>query len=117
MPAPFELYRYRAALLRVVDGDTVQLDVDLGLETSRKLSVRLYGLNAPERNTSDGKKSMAWLIARLANIKQLYIATEKDRQEKFGRYLAVLYDEAGANINRELIEAGLAKEYYGGPRS
>lgn len=110
------LYNYRCQLLRVVDGDTVDLEVDLGLETYRKVKCRLYGLNAPEKNTQEGKAAAAWLADRLAKVKTLYVETLKDRTEKYGRYLAILTDENGTVINGEILQAGHAKEYYGGKR-
>lgn len=110
------LYNYRCKLLRVVDGDTVDLEVDLGLETYRRVKCRLYGLNAPEKSTPEGKAAATWLTERMARVKTLYVETLKDRTEKFGRYLAILSDENGVVINGEILQAGHAKEYYGGRR-
>lgn len=110
------LYHYRAKLLRVVDGDTVNLEIDLGLDVKRQIKCRLFGLNAPEKNTVEGKSAAAWLVERLTRCTSIVVQTHKDRTEKFGRYLVTLYDELYACINLEMIGAGHAKEYYGGKR-
>lgn len=110
---PFPMYRYRAKLLRVVDGDTVNLEIDLGLDVKRQIKCRLFGLNAPEKNTAEGKAAAAWLVERLARCKSIVAETIKDRTEKYGRYLVELCDESGAYINGEMLRAGMAKEYYG----
>lgn len=111
------LYFYRAKLVRIVDGDTVDLDIDLGLDVSRVIRCRLYGINAPEKNTPEGKAAIAWLQSRLVNAKLLTAQTIKDRTEKYGRYLVVLFDDQINSINSEMLTAGHAKEYYGiGPR-
>jgi micrococcal nuclease len=112
------LYNYRAKLLRVIDGDTVDLEVDLGLETYRRVKCRLYGLNAPEKSTDAGKAAAKWLTERMGQVKTLYVQTIKDRTEKYGRYLVILFDADGLHeaINTEMVDAGHAVEYYGGKR-
>jgi micrococcal nuclease len=103
------LYEYRAQLIRVVDGDTVWLDVDLGFDVRRKDSFRLYGINTPEMNTAEGVTAKARL-EELLKPGGITVTTEKDRREKYGRYLATLW-VSGANINRLLVTEGLAQEY------
>lgn len=110
----FTAYRYRAALVRVVDGDTVDLDVDLGFHVRVRERFRLYGINAPEVRTRDleekarGKATSDRLREILESADEIVVETFKDRQGKFGRWLARLY--VGETIvNDLLVEEGLAE--------
>ena len=122
------IYIYKAGLIRVVDGDTVDLIVDLGFDTSRKERFRLYGVDAPEMNTAEGKEAKAWLIGVLGPYGAIYVQTiqlsTKAKRDKYGRFLAVLYDELPtlipimrepihpSSINAKMIVEGHAKERY-----
>jgi micrococcal nuclease len=123
------IYIYKAELIRVVDGDTVDLIIDLGFDTQRKERFRLYGVDAPEMNTAAGKEAKAWLREMLQPLKAIYVQTiqlaTKAKRDKYGRFLAVLYREFGdvrtklpekrlalESINSEMIEVGHAKERY-----
>lgn len=105
------MYEYRATIIRIVDADTVWLEVDLGFDVKRKDSFRLYGINAPEMSTAEGVNAKMWLTEYLKGG-PLVITTEKDRREKYGRYLATLW-VGGQNVNQALIEAGHAVPYQG----
>lgn len=103
------MYEYTARVLRVVDADTVHLDVDLGFDVRRKDSFRLYGINAPEMSTPEGVAARDWLVARLAGADRVVVTTVKDRREKYGRYLGVLWVGSPlSNLNQELIDEGHA---------
>jgi len=124
------IYIYKAELVRVVDGDTVDLNIDLGFDTSRKERFRLYGIDAPEMNTQEGKVAKAWLENALMPLEAIYVQTiqlpTKAMRDKYGRFLAVLYDDLGdieanrpmktpvspASINAKMITEGHAKERY-----
>jgi micrococcal nuclease len=123
------IYIYKAELIRVVDGDTVALVIDLGFDTSRIERFRLYGVDAPEMNTPEGKEAKAWLREVLQPLEAIYIETlqhkTKAKRDKYGRFLAVLYSDLGdlrANlppktlcvdsINARMIAEGHAKERY-----
>lgn len=111
-------YEYDGVVLRVVDGDTVDVElrrtVDFGFNiiqtTTHKLKVRLYGVNAPEMSTPEGKQVRLWLIEQVMG-KAVRVKTVKDRTEKYGRYLATLVID-GEDINRLMVETGRAVEYY-----
>lgn len=113
------MYEYQAEVIRVVDGDTVWLDVDLGCDTHIRMSVRLIGINAPEMGNLDGVKSKRWLTERLSICADtLVLRTYKDRKEKYGRYLGELWDSLDAtqdparkSINDQMVEAGFAEVY------
>lgn len=103
------MYEYQAKIVRVVDGDTVDVLVDLGFHISIEMKLRLYGINTPELKEEAGKTARDYLFNRLYN-KTVTIKTYKDRQEKYGRYLStVLLD--GENINEDLVDKGYAKRY------
>jgi micrococcal nuclease len=122
------IYIYKAELIRVVDGDTVDLIIDLGFDTLRKERFRLYGIDAPEMNTAAGKEAKAWLIGVLGPYGAIYVQTiqlsTQAKRDKYGRFLAVLYDELPtlvpimrepihpASINVKMVVEGHAKERY-----
>lgn len=59
------MYDYRATVIRVVDGDSVWLDVDCGFDVRLRMSIRLAGLTAPELSTHEGQAARAWMLSRL----------------------------------------------------
>lgn len=104
------MYEYTARVLKIVDADTVHLDVDLGFDVRRKDSFRLYAIDAPEMGTPEGGAAKAFLEEHIAVGDVVLIRTEKDRREKFGRYLANLFAD-GLHINTVLVDAGHASVY------
>lgn len=111
------MYEYRATVLAVVDGDTIKADVDLGFNTKSFQILRLAGINAPEKNTEAGKMAALWLADRLPMGTVVTIRTQKDRREKYGRYLAEVMLGAGeVTLNEMMVANGLAKRYDGGKR-
>ena len=107
------MYEYRGEVVNVVDGDTVDVRIDLGLETYREIRLRLYGINAPERFTDLGKMATEALRDLFAGNPEVMVKTFKDRTEKYGRYLAILAAEDGTNINDWLVESHLAERQTG----
>lgn len=105
----FTNYWYSARVEKVVDGDTVDLVVDLGFRTSMRDRFRLYGINAWETRGDDREKGLA-AKARLEGLiggREITINTYKDERGKYGRWLAILYvDEI--NINGLLVQEGHA---------
>jgi micrococcal nuclease len=122
------IYTYKAELVRVVDGDTVDLIIDLGFDTSRRERFRLYGIDAPEMNTEAGKAAKRWFIEALSALGTIYVQTiqleTKAKRDKYGRFLAVLYTDlptvvvierepvCPSSINAKMIVEGHAKERY-----
>jgi micrococcal nuclease len=102
------VYEYRATLIRVVDGDTVWLDVDLGFDVRRKDSFRLYGIDTPELPSPEGVAAKDRLEQLLRG--PIILRTVKDKREKYGRYLAVL-EVNGVDVNQRLVEEGHAQPY------
>lgn len=112
-----QLYTYKAHVTDVYDGDTITVDVDLGMNIwIRGLKLRLYGINTPEIR---GPEREAGLIATafvkaLIEDGEVVITTVKDKTGKYGRMLATVYyrnvDGSYTNLNEELLEKGMAKE-------
>jgi micrococcal nuclease len=107
------LYVYRAKVIKVVDGDTLDLSVDLGMEITKSTRVRLIGINCPETNTPEGKQAKAYVEAWCLSNPEVLIHTTKDRKEKYGRYLATVVSPGiqGQTLNQLLLDVGLAAHY------
>lgn len=109
------LHEYRARIVRVVDGDTVEADVALGFNTWRRGErLRLVGIDAPEprgETRAAGERATDALRRRIEG-RELVICTVADRADSFGRYLVRIYDGAEA-VNDWLIEKGLARPWDG----
>lgn len=111
------MYEYRATVIRVVDGDTVDLRVDLGFEVTYTDRYRLSGIDAPERGKPGGAEATAWLTEKISTRAEIIIKTDKDKRESFRRYLAEIYLPGDwASLNQQMIEAGHATAYQGGKR-
>ncbi len=116
------MYIYRVKkITSVVDGDTIDVDIDLGFSVSFSQRVRLAGIDTPESRTSDkfektlGLESKEYLKSKLKDAKEVVIKTEKpDSSEKYGRILGWLFiDGAAKSINEQMIEDGYAWGYMG----
>jgi len=111
------LYHYKAQVVGVYDGDTIYVDIDLGLSTwIRHEKIRLARIDAPEIR---GKERPAGVQAReflkkLVLNKSILLVTIKDRREKYGRYLGEIWLEENGewiNVNDRMLEAGMAEPY------
>lgn len=103
------MYQYKAKVLKVVDGDTVHVDVDLGFHVRVKMKIRLSAINAPELSEDAGKIARDRLKEKLDG-QDVIVYTKKDSQEKYGRYLAEIYLD-GVNINDWMLNENLAVPY------
>lgn len=105
------MYDYQAELIRIVDGDTLHLQIDLGLDIHVNTVVRLYGVNAPEMKTPEGPPAKRFVEEWFAQYgTAVQIRTYKDKKEKYGRYLATVYSGA-ETLNRDLLDSNHAVEY------
>jgi len=113
-------YYYGVEILRVVDGDTVDVRIDLGFDVWHKCRVRLMGINAPESRTRDkeekvkGLAAKAWLTEQLSN-EEHPCELQSHGKGKFGRILGEFFIN-GININQSMVDNGHAVEYFGGKR-
>ena len=101
------MYEYKAVVTRVIDGDTVELAVDLGFAITINEKFRLLGVDTPEMPTPEGKSAKAAVEVKLLNKT---ITVRSEGKDKYGRYLATLFLN-GENINRWLLEKGTAFTY------
>jgi micrococcal nuclease len=115
-----KLYYYKALVLSVYDGDTCTVDIDLGLKAwIKNEKLRLLRINAPELRGEDREAGILSrdFLRSLIDGKEIFIQTSKDKQGKYGRYLAEIFlkDENGkwVNVNDLMVEKGYAvyKEY------
>ena len=121
MSDKFNVYLYNAEVVKVVDGDTFKINIDLGFEVHiGPKSVRLYGVNTPESRTTNLEEKKMGLAAKEFTdqwIKKanntVKIETILDKNEKYGRILARVWNEDGQCLNTEIVKAGLAREYFG----
>ena len=115
----FEYYVKKVS--KIVDGDTIDVDIDLGFDISFSSRVRLAGIDTPESRTSDklekslGLESKAYLKSAIEAAKTVVIKTEKiDSSEKYGRILGwVFLDGSDISINQKMIDDGYAWGYMG----
>jgi len=116
------MYEYRATIRRVVDGDTVDITLDLGFDILYNNRIRLLGIDTPESRTRDLDEKKLGLAAK-ERVRELCpvgstvtVKTTKDGRGKFGRILGEIY-VGDVNVNKLLIEEGHAVEYFGGKKS
>lgn len=112
------MYQYKAQVERVVDGDTMDVVIDLGFKITTHQRIRLAKINTPEtynvkKNSEEYKKGMAskeHVVQRLAdNNNEITIETDKDTG-KYGRYIGlIILADSETSLNDELVEKGLAK--------
>ena len=115
------MYEYSAKIRRWVDGDTVDVTLDLGFDILYNNRIRLYGINTPESRTRDLEEKKLGLAAK-DRVKELCpvgstvtIKTTKDGRGKYGRILGEIF-VGEVNINQQLVAEGHAVEYFGGSR-
>tara|TARA_E500000305_G_C3945424_1_gene199584 strand:- start:456 stop:794 length:339 start_codon:yes stop_codon:yes gene_type:complete len=107
------MYEYTATVIKVYDGDTITVNIDLGFGiTLNKQTLRLYGINTPEvrgESKEEGKRVRDILRQRILG-KIITIKTKKDKKGKYGRWLATIIHD-GENLNEWLLNEGFAIPY------
>ncbi|GAB4372205.1 MAG: hypothetical protein Kow0042_15410 [Calditrichia bacterium] len=108
------LYYYLANVIDVYDGDTIRVDVDLGMKTWVKNErIRLARINAPELRGEEREKGLIsrdFLRSQILN-KEVMLETFKDKEGKYGRYLAEVWVESNGewiNVNDMMVSEGMA---------
>ena len=117
------IYRIRE-IHKVVDGDTIDADIDLGFSISLEKRIRLAGVDTPESRTTDlkekalGLESKEWLKKKLEGAKDIIIKTElPDSTEKYGRIIGHLFiNGQETSLNNQMINEGYALAYDGGTK-
>ena len=116
------MYDYHVKkVTNVVDGDTIDVEIDLGFDISFSSRVRLAGIDTPESRTKDkiekalGLEAKEYVKSKIKDAKEVVIKTEKmDSSEKYGRILGWLYlDGSTVSVNEQMIADGYAWGYLG----
>jgi micrococcal nuclease len=129
-PSRISCWNYRVRSVdRVVDGDTIDVTIDLGFSLSIKQRVRVAGVDTPEKRTRDkeekalGIDATNWLTDKLRDAEEdkhpITIRTELDKgaKGKYGRLLGWLYiDDVAISLNEQMIGEGFAWAYDGGTK-
>ena len=113
------MYQYKIKKIhRIIDGDAVDVDIDLGFNITIKQRVRLKGIDAAETRTKDleekaeGVKARLWLEKELSREGEWIIETTKE--DKYGRILGTLYlVNDPVTVNERMLNEGIAKSYQG----
>ena len=114
------IYRIKS-VTKVVDGDTIDADIDLGFDISLSKRIRLAGIDTPESRTTNvkektmGLESKEWLKKTLEGAKDILIKTElPDSTEKYGRIIGHLFiNGQETSLNNQMIDEGYAWPYEG----
>jgi len=121
------MYEYRCKVVKIIDGDTVDVDIDLGFGVwLKKERIRLYGIDTPESRTRDleekkyGFAAKEFLTKMLDDDGGIILKTQKDAEGKFGRILGELWrttEYGDQSINQYLVDNHHAVRYYGQSKS
>ena len=113
------MHEYKAKITKVVDGDTIKCDIDLGFDiVMTNQTIRLYGIDTPESRTKDleekyyGNLSKDFLNDYCPKGSFITLRTHLDKKGKFGRILGEIIVNK-VNLNEQMIENGLAVHYEG----
>ena len=122
----FSMYNYKIEkIIKVIDGDTVDVLIDLGFKTFIKKRIRVYGINTPETRTRNPEEKAKGLKAKarvceLLTQEGLEIFLESHGVGKFGRVIGSISFGLPSNEKKDLSDLlvleGHAEEYYGGKR-
>ena len=111
------MYEYNCKIVRVIDGDSIILDIDLGFSHwIHGESIRLFGVDCPECRSRDKEEKAAGLAAkrfveRFLQVGETYTLNTQGKG-KFGRYLGTISNET-ETVNKALVNEHLAVVYYG----
>lgn len=120
-----EQFWYSAKVVKVVDGDTIDVLIDLGFKIHHKARVRLYGVNTPESRTKDlaekqlGLKAKSFTEDWTSRHPEIFIKTIAGKDDKYGRILAQIYSDTDIKsaqtscLNEDIVSAGYARAYFG----
>ena len=119
------MFEYQCTIVKIIDGDTVDVDIDLGFGVwLKKQRIRLYGIDTPESRTRDLEEKKYGLVAKVFVETHLPVGstrtltTVKDKTGKYGRILGKFkafdsYTDAWVNLNQWMIIKHLGVEYKG----
>lgn len=119
------MYTYRVkSINRIVDGDTIDVTIDLGFSININQRIRVAGIDSPEKRTRDaaekvlGVDATEWMTKHLEDASDLIIKTAVEGSlGKYGRVLGWLYtDDSEVSLNEKMIAEGFAWKYDGGTK-
>ena len=102
------MYEYKCNVTRIVDGDTIDAEIQLGFDISFKSRIRLYGVDTPESRTRNldekarGKLASAFLKEKIEGADLVKVQTKLDKKGKFGRVLGTIFAD-DLDLNQEMI--------------
>lgn len=102
-------YSYAARVLRVIDADTYDVEVDVGFRLTTRLPLRLAFVDAPEARTAAGDAATAWVRELFGTLPRPVVVRTYKPTDSFGRYLAELFLPDGRSLADELLAAGHAE--------
>lgn len=121
MSEPYESNCYRARLLDIVDGDTMDLEVDLGFDAFVRVRVRLVAVDTPEihfvsrdsEEYEEGREAVAFVEDFFDRHDHVILQTEKDGgRGSYGRWLATIFPpDGGDDLGQQLLDEGLAEPF------
>jgi len=119
----YENIKQMVKIMRVVDGDTVDIAMANAHGEIYKYRIRLYGIDTPEKKPlkSNPEREQEIIAAKAAsqamqdklNENQLYVTVQLYKPDKYGRLLGTFYDRDGKDINQWMVEQGYATPYFG----
>tara|TARA_R110002167_G_C12578756_1_gene643252 strand:+ start:367 stop:786 length:420 start_codon:yes stop_codon:yes gene_type:complete len=116
------MYEYKVKVVKVIDGDTIDVDIDLGFKTIlTKRRVRLYGIDTPESRTRDKEEKQRGLLSKKHLLLKCpiggYVTLKSHGVGKFGRILGELFEynkhEDSLSINQQMCDEAYAAPYFG----
>lgn len=111
------MYTYKIKDVRVIDGDSLEGTVDLGFNITVKLKFRLFGIDTPEISGVERPEGLAAKeFTKNYFSKQTEFKIVVSGKDKYGRYLASVFDNTNLCLNETLVEHGLAIKYFGGAK-
>ena len=106
------LYTYKAFVMRVIDGDTLKLEIDTGFDEQCHETIRLRGIDCPELDTPEGQAAKCFVERELGACESIILKSTQTRKEKWGRYLGDIFytNRSGKQVylNNLLLEKGHA---------
>ena len=104
------MWTYQANVLKVIDGDTIDVAIDLGFSIHFKTRMRMLGVDTAEKITAFGKVTKSILVTA---IEGKMVKVEVSKPDKYGRYLCRVWLNSDESVNDQMIRKGLAKSYMG----
>ena len=114
------MYEYYCEVVRIIDGDTLDVDIDLGFSTKlTKQRIRMLGIDTPESRTRDLEEKSRGLLSKKFLMDLCPVGSKiklvSHGKGKFGRILGEIFIHQGVlSINKHMCNEGYAVEYYGG---